>query len=81
MSRSWSTVEKEEERMRYTRFDQASMINATKEIIINRMAEIACPKCHKTATNISVENNQLRFETCCDELRDIIMDKIKNGNW
>lgn len=65
--------------MRYTGFDKTSMNNAMKEIIIDRIAEVSCPKCHKTATSISIENNQLRFQTCCDELRDIIMDKIREG--
>lgn len=74
-------LKEKEERMRYTGFDETSMISATKEIIIDRIAEVSCPNCHKTATNISVENNRLRFETCCDELRSIIMDKIRDGNW
>ena len=66
--------------MRITGFDKTNMDNAMKDSVIEKIKAVSCPKCHKNATNISIENNKLRFETCCGELRKIILDKIEKSS-
>ena len=66
--------------MRTTGFDKTTMDNTVGKMMIDAIKKVSCPKCHKKPTNISMENGKLRFETCCDELRQTIMDKIKNGS-
>jgi len=66
--------------MRTTGFDKASMDRVIQESLIEKIEAVSCPKCHKIATNISMENGKLRFEACCKELRTIIMNKIKQGS-
>jgi ssDNA-binding Zn-finger/Zn-ribbon topoisomerase 1 len=66
--------------MRITGLDKASMDRAIQESLIEKISAVSCPKCHKIATNISMENGKLRFEACCKELRRIIMDKIQQGS-
>lgn len=65
--------------MRTTGFDKANMDKVIQESLIEKIEAVSCPKCHKIATNISVENGKLRFEVCCKELRKIIMNRIKQG--
>jgi hypothetical protein len=62
--------------MRTTGFDKTTMNNAVIELIIDKIKNIDCPKCHKNATNISIKNGKIRFKTCCDELRKTIIETI-----
>jgi hypothetical protein len=64
--------------MHTTGFDKTNMDNTVGKMIMDAIKEVPCPKCHQHAKNISVENGKLRFEACCDELRQAIMDKIGN---
>lgn len=66
--------------MRTTGFNKATMDNAVGKMMIDAIKKVSCPKCHKNPTNVSVTNGKLRFETCCEELRQAIMAKIKNGS-
>lgn len=62
--------------MRITGFDKTTMNNAVKEVIINKIKSIECPKCHKYATDISIKNKKINFKTCCEELRKTILETI-----
>jgi len=66
--------------MRTAGFDKETIDSAVNKRIIEAIQKVSCPKCNKSATNISIENGKLCFEACCEELRQTIMNKFANGS-
>ena len=74
--------------MSYFKFNQNAINKLTKDVtnkaikigankVIEEIKKIYCPNHKKSATNISIQNNKVHFDTCCEILEKIINEKFK----